>query len=154
MKIIGEKSLASFVKFLLDMIFIAGIGILFSLPVSVRWYMGYIYGRTGGGDYYFLLVLLISTGALALGIVREIRCIFKTLNGRDPFIMENVKSLKRMGIFSFIIALLYGSKIYFLNSFFTIVIIMIFIIAGFFSIILAEVFKQAVEAKMENDYTI
>ncbi|WP_069999604.1 DUF2975 domain-containing protein [Cellulosilyticum sp. I15G10I2] len=154
MRIIGKKSLASFVKILLDLIFVGGIGILLSLPVSVRWYLGYTYSSTYDNSYYFLVGLLAVTGVLALGIVREIRNIFKTLDGKDPFIMSNVKSLNRMGIFSFIIAFLYGTKIYYLNSFFTIVILMIFVIAGFFSIILAEVFRQAVEVKMENDYTI
>lgn len=154
MKIIGEKSLASFVKILLDLIFIGGIGILCSLPVSVRWYLGYTYGSSNERVYYFLVGLLAVTGVFALGIVREIRKIFKSLDGKDPFIMENVKSLNRMGLFSFGTAFLYAVKICLLNSFFTIVILMIFIIAGFFSIILAEVFRQAVEVKMENDYTI
>lgn len=154
MKIIGEKSLASVVKILLDLIFLSGIGVLLSLPISVRWYLAYVHGNRNEKIYYFLLILLAVTGILALGIVREIRKIFNTLNGKDPFIIENVKSLKYMGIFSFLIAFCYVTKILFLNSFFTIIIFMIFVIAGFFSIILAEVFRQAVEVKMENDYTI
>ncbi|AOT69390.1 DUF2975 domain-containing protein [Geosporobacter ferrireducens] len=154
MKIIGEKSLASAVKILLDLIFLSGIGILLSLPVSVRWYLAHVHGSRDERMYYFLLGLLAITGILALGIVREIRRIFNTLNGKDPFIIENVKSLKHMGIFSFAIAFCYGTKIFFLNSFFTIIILMIFVIAGFFSIILAEVFRKAVEVKVENDYTI
>lgn len=154
MKIIGEKSIASYLKIALDFIFVAGIGILFSLPISVRWYLHYIYGSKREDDYYFLVVLLAVTGILALGILREIRKIFNTLNGRDPFVMDNVKCLKRIGLFSFIISFFYMLKVIFLNSFFTIIIVMIFIIAGFFSVILAEVFKQAVEVKEEHDYTI
>ena len=154
MKIIGEKSMATYVKMALDIIFIGGIGILFSLPVSVKWYLTRIYGSNTDGDYYFLIGLLIVTGILALGILREIRKIFDTLKGKDPFVIENVKCLRRMGIFSFLISFFYLFKVIFLNSSFTIIIVMIFVIAGFFSIILAEVFKQAVEVKNENDYTI
>lgn len=154
MKIIGEKSLAAYVKIALDIIFVAGIGILFSLPVSVKWYLTHIYGSNKQQDYYFLIGLLIISGILALGILREIRKIFDTLKGKDPFVIENVNCLKRMGIFSFIISFCYVFKVIFLNSFFTIIIVMIFVIAGFFSIILAEVFKQAVEVKNEHDYTI
>ena len=154
MKIIGEKSLATFVKFLLDLIFMSGVVVLLSLPISIRWYLVYTYGSSKQSVYYFLLGLLVVTGIMALGIVREIRKIFISLNGKDPFIIENVNSLNRMGIFSFLIAFLYGIKIIFLNSFFTVVILMVFVIAGFFSIILAEVFRQAVIAKIENDYTI
>ncbi len=154
MKVIGEKSIASFVKILLDIIFISGIGVLISLPVSVKWYLMRIYGMREQNNYYYLVALLAVTGFFALGILREIRKIFMTLNGRDPFVVQNVKSLNRMGIFSFVIAFFYVMKIFILNSFFTIVICMVFVIAGLFSIILAEVFRQAVEVKMENDYTI
>jgi hypothetical protein len=68
--------------------------------------------------------------------------------------MDNVRSLKRMGIASFLIAFCYILKILLYNSFMTIILVMVFTIAGFFSIILAEVFHQAVIAKEENDFTI
>lgn len=154
MKIVGEKSLATLVKYLLDALFVGGIFLLISLPVWVKWYLLATYGPTGNSIYYFLLGLLFVTGVLALMIVYEIRKIFRTLDGKDPFIIENSKSLNRMGIYSFIIAFCYIFKIVFFNSLLTPIIIMIFVIAGFFSIILAEVFAQAVEAKQENDYTV
>lgn len=80
--------------------------------------------------------------------------IFKTLNGENPFVLENVKNLNIMGVFSFLIALFYGFKMFVFNSFLTIIVVIVFTIAGFFSIILGEVFKEAVEAKKENDFTI
>jgi len=154
MKIIGKKSLSTLVKYLLDMIFIGGIGIFLSLPISLKWYLLATYGVTSSISYYFLLCLLYVTGLFALLIVNEIRKIFKTLHKNTPFILENVKSLSNMGIYAFIISFCYVFKIFFFNSIATIIIIMTFVIAGFFSIILSEVFNQAVEAKQENDYTI
>lgn len=154
MKIVGEKSLATLVKYLLNIIFIGGIGIFISLPWSLKWYLIITHGVDSFKAYSFLLILLYATGVLAIAIVYEIINIFNSLDGKDPFIISNVKSLSRMGIYSFLIALFYVSKIFFFNSVATIVIIMVFIIAGFFSIILAEVFRQAVEVKQENDYTI
>lgn len=154
MDILGEKALSAIVKRILDLIFLGGIGIFISLPKSLKWYLGSTYGHTDHKIYYFLLILLAVTGILALIIVNEIRKIFKTLNRKDPFLMDNVQSLKRMGICSFLVALFYTSKIIFLNSFMTVIVVMVFIIAGFFSIILAEVFYQAVEVKRENDFTI
>lgn len=105
-------------------------------------------------DYYFLLGFLFSTGFLGLVIINEIRRIFKTLNRKNPFMMDNVRSLKRIAGASFIIAALYIFKIVFYNSFLTIILMMGFVIAGFFSIIFAEVFRQAVVVKEENDLTI
>ncbi len=154
MNILGEKSLSSLVKCILDLIFIGGIMILLSLPISLKWYLGYSYLGFNMDIYYFLLVLLVITGILALVIVYEIRKIFYTLKRKNPFVLENVKSLKHMGIASFLISFAYIFKIIFYNSFMTVIVLMVFVIAGFFSIILAEVFRQAVVYKEENDFTV
>ncbi|MDF2546017.1 MAG: hypothetical protein K0R93_915 [Anaerosolibacter sp.] len=154
MHIMGEKSLSAFVKQMLDLIFIGGIGICLSLPKTVNWYLSYIQATVSINIYYFLLGLLAITGIFALIIVYEIRKIFAALTRKDPFMMDNVRSLKRMGIASFLIAFCYIFKVIFFNSFMTIILIMVFTIAGFFSIILAEVFHQAVIVKEENDFTI
>lgn len=154
MIILGEKGLSGIVKRMLDLIFIGGIGIFISLPISLRWYLNTMYDGVDNQLYYFLLGLLYITGFLALMIVNEIRKIFNTLNRMNPFQMDNVKSLNHIAIASFLIALFYIFKIIFFNSALTIIITMVFIIAGFFSIILAEVFRQATVVKEENDYTI
>lgn len=154
MKILGEKSLSAIVKRLLDLIFIGGIMITLSLPISLKWYLNYTYEGSNVKIYYFLIALLSVTGVLALIIVNEIRKIFNTLKRKDPFVLGNVKSLKRMGIASFLISFAYIFKIIFYNSFMTVIVLMVFVIAGFFSIILAEVFRQAVIFKEENDLTI
>lgn len=151
--IIGEKGLTGIVKRMLDLIFIGGAGIFITLPVTLKWYFGTVY-RINNENYWFLLGFLYVSGFFCLTIVYEIRNIFKTLNKKDPFIMENVKSLKSMGIASFGTAVCYIIKIFFFNSFLTIILAMVFIIAGLFSVILAEVFKQAVRYKEENDLTI
>ncbi|SFG45090.1 DUF2975 domain-containing protein [Sporolactobacillus nakayamae] len=153
MVILDEKGLSGYVKRMLDLIFLGGIGILLSLPWSVNWYMDQLSYETNR-NYWFLLIFLYVTGVFALQIVYEVRRIFKTLNRHNPFMMDNVHSLKRIAIASFIISFCYAVKVVCFNSFFTIIIAMIFIIAGFFSIILAEVFKQAVVVKEENDLTV
>jgi hypothetical protein len=154
MIILGEKGLSGMVKYLLDLIFVGGIGIFISLPFSLKWYLNYMYGGVSDNIYYFLLALLYVTGVLALMIVNEIRKIFKTLNRKNPFEMDNVHSLNRIAVASFFIAFFYVFKIIFFTSVLTIILVMVFIIAGFFSVILAEVFRQAVTVKEENDFTI
>ena len=84
----------------------------------------------------------------------EIRNLLKNLNKKNPFIIDNVISLNRIAISCLLIAACYVIKIIFYNSFLTIIVTMVFIITGFFSIILAEVFRQAVIVKEENDLTI
>lgn len=153
MKILDEKGMSGIFKRLLDLIFIGGIGILLTLPLLLNWYMGYLRGYISE-KYWFLLPFLYVTGVLALVIVNELRRIFKTLNRMDPFRMDNVKSFKTMAICCFAIAFLYSVKILAFNSFLTIILFMVFIIGGFFLFILAEVFRQAVIVKEENDLTI
>ncbi|MCX7921592.1 MAG: DUF2975 domain-containing protein [Clostridia bacterium] len=153
MVILGERGLSALVKYLLDCIFLGGIGIFLGLPYLVRWYLELLNVQSGK-VYYFLLGFLYITGLFSLLIVNEIRKIFKTLNRRNPFMMDNVKSLNRIAAASFIIAAAYVVKIFVYNSFLTIIIMMVFTIAGFFSVIFAEVFRQAVMVKEENDLTI
>lgn len=153
MIILGEKGLSGYVKKLLDLVFFGGACIYLGLPVILKWYIEKL-GVNSKDNYTFLLVLLYFTGLFCLGIVFEMRKIFNTLNRRDPFMMDNVTSLRRMSIGAFVISGAYVVKIIFFNSFLTVIIAMIFFIAGLFLVILAEVFKQAVEFKEENDLTI
>ena len=153
MIILDQKGFSGLVKYILDLIFFGGIGILLSLPITIKWYLGLMYSSTSE-NYNFLLGFLFITGILALVVVNEIRNLLKNLNKRNPFIMNNVQSLNRIAVACLIVAACYVIKIIFYNSFLTIIVMMVFIITGFFSIILAEVFRQAVLVKEENEMTI
>ena len=153
MIILDQRGFSGLVKHLLDLIFLGGIGVLLSLPIALKWYIGLMYTRTSE-NYDFLLGFLFITGILALVVVNEIRRLLRNINMRNPFIRDNVKSLNRIAVSCLLIAACYVVKIVFYNSFLTIIITMVFIITGFFSIILAEVFQQAVIVKEENDLTI
>lgn len=100
------------------------------------------------------MVLLYITGIMCLFILLEMKRIFKALNQKNPFIMGNVKSLRIISIMCYTISACYIAKIIFYNSFLTIIITMMFIIARLFCTILSEVFRQAVIVKEENDLTI
>ena len=153
MKILDGKGLSGIVKRFLDLVFFGGIAITVALPFLLKWYIDVFRGSITE-KYWFLLPFLYLTGILALAILHELRRIFGTLNRRDPFLMQNVKSLKHMAFSAFSISALYIAKIIFFNSFLTIIMAMVFVIAGFFGLILAEVFRQAVIVKEENDLTI
>ena len=153
MKILDEKGLSGIFKRFLDLTFWGGIAIVLTLPFLLNWYMDYLQGYISE-KYWFLLPFLYITGFLALILVNELRRIFKTLNRRDPFRMDNVKSFKKMSVCCFAVAILYGVKILIFNSFLTIILSMVFIIGGFFLMIIAEVFRQAAIVKEENDLTI
>ncbi len=153
MKILDEKGLTGILRHLLELIMLGGAVIIAFLPVLLQSYLGALYMGTDE-KYWFLLPFLYITGLLALIILYNLRRILKTLGRKNPFMADNVKSLQHIAFSSFIIAGLYSVKVIFFNSFLTIIMAMAFVIAGLFTIILAEVFHQAVKVKEENDLTI
>ena len=141
-----------FTKVLLDIMFWAGILVIISLPVSLKIL----------GDYFpeyrqFYVVLfsfLFPSGIFAVLIIRELRCMFRTVLVGDCFVEKNVTSLKRMAVYSFCIAGLTVIRLFLVTTPAAMVEILVFLIAGLFSRVLADVFDQAVTYKLENDLTI
>lgn len=112
--------------------------------------------------------ILYITGSLSLiGIMISLRIVIASLIKKTPFIWDNVKGLKRISMFCFIISLCYAMNIVINNQFMDLRIVtldrngihtdiefFIFFFAGCFILVLSQVFKQAVEFKEENDLTI
>ena len=101
-----------------------------------------------------MLILFLISGMLSILIIQELRSIFRTVLNEDCFVKENVKSLRRMGNYSFCIAAVSAVRLLIVVTPATLVIILVFIIAGLFSKVLTDVFDQAVTYKLENDLTI
>lgn len=155
MKYSGKNSLATFMKYFLLLLEGAAVVILLGLPKFLGCYLNWIesvfYNQT---LYYSLVAILYITGFLSVLIVDTLRKLFTTMEEANPFIRKNVTALRRMGIYSFIVGGAYFTKIFFLNSFMTIIAVFIFFIAGIFCIVLADLFNQAIIYKEENDLTI
>ena len=79
---------------------------------------------------------------------------FKTVIDDDCFIHENVKSLEKMSSYSFFIAVITSCRLFIFITPSIFIIILVFVIAGLFSKVLAGVFDKAVTYKLENDLTI
>jgi hypothetical protein len=151
--IIGEKGLSSVVKCMLDILLLGVAIIWLGLPVILKQCFD-AYAWTTGENYWFLLVFLWVTGLLYLAIVYELRKMLKRLDEKEPFCRKNVKSLKKIAMLALVIAAIYIVKIVFYISFLTIIVALVALLVGLFALILAEVFRQAIEVKEENDLTI
>lgn len=148
-----ENKIAGATKVLLDIMYFVGMVVTLTLPVSFKWYGTVI--NPFFGEYYIWMVLIFMTaGVFAVLILRELRKMFRTVLADDCFVKENVKSLNRMGIYSFAImaVMLCRIPLYFTPVVF--IIVVVFLIAGLFSRVLAIVFDKAVQYKEENDFTI
>jgi hypothetical protein len=155
MKYSGKNSLATFMKYFLLFLEGAAAIVLVGLPKFLGFYLTWIesifYNKA---LYYGLVIILYITGILAVLILDTLRNLFSTMEEANPFIRKNVTALRRMGVYAFIVGGAYFAKIFFLNSFMTIIAVFIFFIAGIFCIVLADLFNQAIIYKEENDLTI
>lgn len=147
-----QDKLTQVTKYILDFMFYAGIAVIIALPLIIK--------IVGGFDPHFieyaipLYILYLIDGIFAVLIIRELRSMFKSVLTDDCFVKENVVSLKRMGTYSFCIAIVIAFRMLFYVTVAVLVVILVFVIAGLFSKVLARVFDRAVSYKLENDLTI
>lgn len=131
--------------------------VIVSLPWLLPWYVGigfaYELDRLSWLYWYMLAVLYLSGGS-ALVILNALRQVFKTCVKEEPFVIGNVKSLRVITGACGFITLLYLSKVFLLNTFYTMVIVMVFAMASVFGYVIGELFDHAVRYKEENDLTV
>lgn len=149
-----KETIIIFTKYMLDFMFFAGMLVTVSLPWSVRWIGETFDYNIFVEQYREVVVIYFILGILAILIIGELRKIFRTVLAEDCFVKDNVVSLQRMGTYSFIIAAICFIRTVLYLTVAMLTLILVFIVAGLFSKVLAFVFDKAVEYKMENDFTI
>ena len=148
----NERQTDTVSKYLLDVLFYAGIVVTVTLPLGIRFYGKY---DSYFGQHWLRLTILFGiSGIFALILLQELRKMFKTVLNGDCFIRENVQSLKRMGICSFCIAAVTALRLFLYLTPAVLITVLVFVIAGLFSLVLSRVFDTAVTYKLENDLTI
>lgn len=152
MKILGKNSISNYIKICLQLVFIGGTLILITLPFLLNYYLQLFNLPTD--IYPPTLTLLYVSGIPALIIIYQFIKLFESLKDANPFVTKNSNYLKTSSFCSLIIAIEYFISIFIFKSVFTIIIMMIFIIAWIGLYILSELFKQAINYKEENDLTI
>lgn len=152
-----KETVIIFTKYLLDFMYFAGIPVTISLPWSVKWIMKLLdFQNYADFEAYYteVVVIYFILGILAIMILGELRKMFRTVLRDDCFVKENVVSLQRMGTYSFVIAAICLLRTVLYMTVATLILVLVFVIAGLFSKVLAFVFDRAVEYKLENDLTI
>ena len=147
-----KETLIKGTKYLLDFMFWGGILATVTLPFSLKW-IGEKLPRVAE-NYKEAVVIYFVLCIAAVVIIRELRKMFKTVLNKDCFVYENVVSLKKMGKWSFFIVLMSLLRTFVYMTLAMGVVILVFIIAGLFSLVLSYVFEEAVSFKEENDLTV
>lgn len=147
-----EKKIASATKYLLDFMFYTGILVTATLPWSIK-LIGEQLPRLIA-HYEETVIIYFVLGVAAEKLLWELRKIFKTVLAENCFVQENVISLRKMGNWSFFIALMSIVRSIAYMTIAMAVVILVFVIAGLFSKVLSFVFAEAVRYKEENDLTV
>ncbi len=139
-------------KIVVDIFFYIGIVCVIGVPfLGKALQMQYNYNIS---NLKFMTATLFISGVCAVYILYNFKCMFKTLMGGNPFVRDNIKCFTRMAVASAIIAVVYIVKSFVMFSLATITIICVFAIASLFCLTLRGIFKQAIEYKEENDWTV
>jgi hypothetical protein len=141
--------LTVFTKGLLDIMFICGIASEAAVPFLLR-----LIDPDGERYYVPVCVLLMAAGVFTVLILYELRRMFATVIADACFVRANVVSLKRMGTYAFVIAALAFICVVIRVTSGALVVTVVFLVAGLFSKVLAQVFSRAVAYKEENDLTV
>lgn len=144
--------LVRFTKRLLDVMYHAGIVSTLLLPV-IFYYVGF-YIEAFRKYYIVQCLLYMASGLLCIRIVYELRKMFVTILKEDPFVDSNALSLKIISKSAFITAILSLVRLPVSLTPATVVVMVVFSIAGLFSIVLCQVFEKAIQYKQENDLTV
>ena len=146
------SKLAKFTNGFTNFMFYAGIAVCISVP----WVLKFAgkYSEVFREYYWEMVIAFFLSGVFAVLIFFELKCMFRTVLAGDPFVMKNVVSLKRMGYYAFAIAAITVGRLTMSMTPAVFVVIIVFVVAGLFSLVLSQVFKQAVDYKLENDLTI
>lgn len=147
-----KETLIKGTKYILDFMFVGGIAVTATLPFSLKWIGNYI--PHVAENYKEAVVIYFVLGIAAVVIIRELRKMFRTVLNKDCFVYENVVSLKKMGKWSFFIVLMSLVRTFVYMTIAMAVVILVFTIAGLFSLVLSFVFEEAVGFKEENDLTV
>ncbi|MGH4118499.1 DUF2975 domain-containing protein [Clostridium sp.] len=164
MKYYGKMSLASLLKISLDIMIITGIVICFLMSKQTLMEKGVDMTE---GRFIITNILFILGSTSIILILFNLRKIVNSLIKVTPFIKDNVLCLKNISLLCFIIAICYTLN-FFINGQYknfniayidssgihTDIEFLIFFFVGCFILILSQVFKQAVEVKEENEFTI
>ena len=139
-------------KVLVDILLYSGIVVCGALPFFMPKVIGYFDYRESV-RVPFTVILLLS-GLCALYILWQLKAMFATILGGNPFVSKNVTCLRKCAVASLLIALIFFAKSVYWFSFMSAVGVIIFFLLGLFCLTLKDIFKQAVAYKEENDWTV
>jgi len=150
-----EPIVSKLLKIALYAVLALGIMGIVTLPWLLPEYTWYFYGIRDLTPEYriFIMLFLLVTAVLGLWIIVEMIRMLDSIP-QGPFIRANVRALSRLGSILFVLATIFFAKCFIYVTLLTLGGGCLFTIAGLFALTLANLIRQAVIFKEENDLTI
>ena len=139
-------------KILVDIMFYGGILTCVALPFILPILMAWQGVQTAYRVHY--TAALFSSGICAVYIMYQLKRMFKTLVGGNPFVVQNVSCLRKCAVASAIIAGIFLIRQFMWFTIAGTVTVIIFFMLSLFCLTLKDLFKQAVTYKEETDWTV
>jgi len=139
-------------KILVDIMFFGGIIATIAVPFIMPWLL-----RFTGVSYDQRLtytLIFIGSGICATYIMCQLRRMFKTLVGGNPFVVQNVSSLRKCAVASALIALIFVIRLVMWFTIAASIVVVVFAMLSLFALTIKDLFKQAVIYKEETDWTV
>ncbi len=139
-------------KVVVDIMFFAGIACVIAVPWLSKLLCDYF--NYNDNEYWIITFSLLSSGLCAIYILFNIKGMFKTLLGGNPFVKRNISCFRKIAVACAIVAIIFFIKCFLMFTIATAVVVLLFVIASLFCLTLKDVFKQAVYYKEEHDWTV
>lgn len=127
------------------------------LMVTLPWTIPMVTDRLPGQPLYLYekyMVILLLAGLLAELVLWQARGIMRNVNRGCAFCTDTVRRLRIIAIECLTLGLAFAVATFFVTKFFMVVVLVTFITVGMILLVFAELFRQAVAYKEENDMTI
>ena len=130
---------------------------VFAATVSVPLWLPYFLFNRGayvGTRCMLLMSILFAAGTLAELLLWQANGFLLSIKNKNPFVTDNYKRLRNVGIFSLLIMLLFITSLFVYTTIFTAVFVGTFSVVSIIAFIVADLFCEAIRFKEENELTI
>lgn len=151
MQLVGKNGLSRLIAVAL-IVLMSAIGILLiTLPWSITW----ITERPHNDPYYWRYLIILSvSGVMAEFIFWQAYGIMRNVNRNRVFSADTVRRMRVMAIEVMVLAVFYLCTMFWMSKFFMALLFVVFVLAGCSLLVFAELFRQAIRYKEENDKTV
>ena len=151
MKLFGKGGLNRWIEIGLTLLLCVVPLLLVSLPFGITW----ITERTPDDPYYAkYLIILTYSGVMSELILWQCRRMMQGVNRGQAFSLKTVHHLRVAAVEMMVLAAFYLATMFWMSKFFMAFLFVVFVLGGCLLLVLAEIFRQAIRFKEENDMTI